>query len=276
MSIRNSLFTSEAVSAGHLDKLCDRRQDIRVVIPRSPNGSVYRLTFADFEYGNEVGQVLWTGETGSGTVGSANVTNIQVTCVTSTFSVGGTITGLTASGLILANGNDALSVSSGATTFTLPTKVATGASYAVTVKTQPSGLTCQVVNGTGLMASAAVTNVRVTCGQWIWKSGSDTKGAAGSMGLKVHRRRAMFRARAGLLRRGSTAQVISGSSVATATMPRAPMTSSMTYGSTAPAPASGIGWADRRRPMTLLAYMAPKEWQAPATRPANVIWPSRG
>lgn len=78
-----------------------------------------------------------------------------------TYSIGGTITGLTASGLTLDdNGGDTLTVSSGASTFTFATKV-TGA-YAVTVATQPTGETCTVSSGSGT-ATANVTSVAVAC-----------------------------------------------------------------------------------------------------------------
>jgi hypothetical protein len=38
-----------------------------------------------------------------------------------------------------------------------------GTAYAVTVSTQPSGLTCSIANGSGTMPAANVTNVTVTC-----------------------------------------------------------------------------------------------------------------
>ncbi|MCP5513617.1 MAG: DUF1554 domain-containing protein [Leptospiraceae bacterium] len=102
-----------------------------------------------------------TVSNGSGTA-TANVTNVSVSCtVIQTYSIGGTVTGLTASGLVLQNnaGND-LTVSSGANSFTFSTQV-TG-TYAVTVKTQPTGMSCTVSNGSGT-ATANVTNVGVSC-----------------------------------------------------------------------------------------------------------------
>jgi 6-phosphogluconolactonase (cycloisomerase 2 family) len=101
---------------------------------------------------------------GSGTMGSGNVTNVAVTC-TNTYTVGGMVTGLTGSGLILQNnGGDDLAVSaSGA--FTFSAGLATAATYAVTVKTQPSSPTqsCVVTNGSSVIATANVTNVSVEC-----------------------------------------------------------------------------------------------------------------
>lgn len=82
-----------------------------------------------------------------------------------TFTVGGTVTGLTGSGLVLQNnGTDNLSVSaSGA--FAFATSLANGSTYEVTVLTQPSGptQTCTVANGTGNVADNNVVNAAVTC-----------------------------------------------------------------------------------------------------------------
>jgi len=76
----------------------------------------------------------------TGTVGSANVANVTVTCTTNTYTVGGTLGGLTGSGLVLQDnaGND-LTIAANGTTFVFSTAIASGAAYAVTVKTQPSG-----------------------------------------------------------------------------------------------------------------------------------------
>lgn len=79
------------------------------------------------------------------------------------YTVGGGVSGLGASGLVLANGADSIAVASGATAFTLPTSVAQGATYAVAVATQPAGEHCSVGNATGTIAGANVTNVAVTC-----------------------------------------------------------------------------------------------------------------
>lgn len=100
---------------------------------------------------------------GSGVVGEGNVTDVQVSCATTTFSVGGTISGLTGQGLTLANGTDNVSPASGATTFTFPTSVPTATSFAVTVASQPSGQTCAVSNGTGVILTSSVNNVSVSC-----------------------------------------------------------------------------------------------------------------
>ncbi len=112
-----------------------------------------------------------TGETctvanGSGTVGTSNVTNVQVACTantSSTYTIGGTISGLTAGGLTLATNGQTVSPASGAASFTFPTAVASGASYSVTVSTQPTGETCTVANGSGTVGTSNVTNIQVAC-----------------------------------------------------------------------------------------------------------------
>jgi hypothetical protein len=80
------------------------------------------------------------------------------------FTIGGTVTGLTSSGLVLVdNGTDKLPVSSSGS-FTFATKVASGGAYAVTIGTQPTGpaQVCSVTGGSGT-ATANVTSVQVTC-----------------------------------------------------------------------------------------------------------------
>lgn len=101
---------------------------------------------------------------GSGTVASANVTNVTVTCATTTFTVGGSIAGLSSgtSVTLLDNGTDSLSVSANGM-FTFKTPLATGAPYRVTISVQPTGETCTITSASGTIASANVTNVTVTC-----------------------------------------------------------------------------------------------------------------
>lgn len=96
---------------------------------------------------------------------SANVTNVSVACTntTSNVTIGGSVAGLTGTGLVLQdNGADSLSISQNGA-FTFATSLASGTSYTVTVSTQPTGQTCTVTNGTGTTASANVTNVAVSC-----------------------------------------------------------------------------------------------------------------
>jgi hypothetical protein len=80
------------------------------------------------------------------------------------YTVGGTVSGLTGTGLLLEdNAGDDLAVHANGT-FTFATGLAIGSAYSVTVKTQPAGpmQTCTVANAFGTIASA-ITNVAVSC-----------------------------------------------------------------------------------------------------------------
>jgi 6-phosphogluconolactonase len=83
------------------------------------------------------------------------------------YNVGGTVTGLKGTGLVLQdNSRDDLRVNTNGA-FTFSSRVAKGNTYAVTVKTQPSNpaQTCTVQAGSGTMANAGITGVVVSCSQ---------------------------------------------------------------------------------------------------------------
>jgi hypothetical protein len=120
---------------------------------------------------------------GTGVATTADISNVVVTCSDRTFTVGGTISGLTVAGLVLANGSETLSVPAGASSFTMPEGVAFGSSYAITVAAQPKGLTCDVTNGTGTVAAEAVTNVTVTCTDPPLTVGGSISGLENATGL---------------------------------------------------------------------------------------------
>jgi len=107
-----------------------------------------------------------TVSNGSGTVGSAAITNVAVYCSTNVITVGGTVTGLQGTGLVLQNnaGNDLTLSANGSFTFSTP--IVVNSAYAVTVKTQPGvpAQDCTVANGSGTAGSSNVINVVVTCG----------------------------------------------------------------------------------------------------------------
>jgi hypothetical protein len=81
-----------------------------------------------------------------------------------TFTIGGTVSGLTTgkSVTLLDNGGDALTVAVNGK-FTFKTALATGATYNVTVGTQPSGLICTVTAGSGTVGTINVITVKVVC-----------------------------------------------------------------------------------------------------------------
>lgn len=119
---------------------------------------------------------------GSGTVASADVTDIAVTCATGNFTIGGTVSGLAGAGLVLQNnGGDALTVN-GNGTFTFATPLASGAMYNVAVRTHPTNpnQSCTVTNGSGRVAGGNVTNVAVACATNRFTIGGTVSGYTGT------------------------------------------------------------------------------------------------
>jgi len=105
------------------------------------------------------------------TAGRLAEINITLQCAVDEYTVGGTVTGLTGSGLTVANGstgnNGEIALPTTPTTtpltYSLPVPVPFGTSYSVAIITQPAGQVCTLVNGTGVMAAANVSNVNITC-----------------------------------------------------------------------------------------------------------------
>ena len=100
-----------------------------------------------------------------------------------TYTVGGTVTGLAGSGLVLAlnsnfGGDRAVSASG---SFTFGTRLPVGSTFSVEVKTQPTspGQYCEVANSDGAIVAANVTDVTVTCGTG-YTVGGTVSGLVGS------------------------------------------------------------------------------------------------
>ena len=104
---------------------------------------------------------------------------LTVTKTEATYTVGGTVNGLSGTLVLENNGSDSLTLTADGT-FTFPTTELTGASYSVTVQTQPTTQTCTVSNGSGTISNSNITNVTVTCSTNTHTVGGTTSGLAGS------------------------------------------------------------------------------------------------
>jgi hypothetical protein len=127
------------------------------------------------------------GDTGRGRVTAADVTSVQISCSTATFTVGGTITNLVGTGLVLRNnGGDDLPIDAGSS-FQFPTGVPSGAPYNVTVAAQPTGPAQQCdpdpANNTGTVTNANVS-VQINCVTTEFSIGGTVIGLNGS-GLQL-------------------------------------------------------------------------------------------
>jgi len=141
--------------------------------PVASNGS-YAVTVGT----QPTGQICTaTNYTGTGV--TANISTVNITCSTDTYTIGGTVTGL-ANGTQVTlnnNGGDALTVTTNST-FTFATPVAYSGSYAVTVGTQPTGQTCSVANYTGAGVTANISTVNITCSTDTYTIGGTVTGLA--------------------------------------------------------------------------------------------------
>ena len=119
---------------------------------------------------------------GSGTVGAAPVTSVSVGCAANTYTVGGSVSGLSGTLVLQDNGGDDLTLTANGP-FTFHTPV--GAAYAVTVRTQPAGQLCSLSGNSGTVSGANVTGVAVTCAAAYSIAGS-VGGLSGSVGVQDH------------------------------------------------------------------------------------------
>lgn len=114
---------------------------------------------------------------GKGRTATFSPNNISVVCTPKYYNVTGTVSGLVADKIVVANGNDRVEIPANATTFTM-TRVGTdgkplagagsgqvgdGYPYSLAVFQQPATRTCTIANGVGTMGSADVTNVAIVC-----------------------------------------------------------------------------------------------------------------
>ncbi len=119
---------------------------------------------------------------GSGTIGSADVGSVAVTCATSAFSLGGTLSGLVDGSIVLDDGGEKLTVSAnGAFAFSQP--LASGASYAVSVDSLPPGQTCALAGGSGTVGAGDVADIAVTCMPNSYQLGGTVNGLKGTVVL---------------------------------------------------------------------------------------------
>jgi hypothetical protein len=107
---------------------------------------------------------------------------VQVAFAPALHAVGGTVTGLAGSGLVLSlDGVENLPVASDGT-FAFETSIAGGEPYAVSVATQPGApaKTCRVANGSGTVGDDDVTDVVVHCGPALTYAVGGTVGGLAS------------------------------------------------------------------------------------------------
>jgi hypothetical protein len=143
-------------------------------------GSPYDVTVATQPAGETC-----TVTNGGGSVGGSNVASVSVSCTANLYTIGGTLEGLAAGGMVTLqdNGGNNLTQSSNGT-FTFSTPLATGASYNVTVSAQPAGQRCVASGGSGKVGSGNVSSVVVNCAANSYTVGGTISGLVGAAVLQ--------------------------------------------------------------------------------------------
>ncbi|WP_053939276.1 Kelch repeat-containing protein [Amantichitinum ursilacus] len=119
------------------------------------NGAVYNLVIQSQTPG-----LLCSISHASGTINNADAYGAIISC---DHAVGGSVAGLTSSGLQLADGDNTVDVAANASSFFFGNAKAAGSAYSIYVKTQPAAQTCVVAQGDGTMGSRPISDVAVTC-----------------------------------------------------------------------------------------------------------------
>ncbi|MFC1855323.1 SBBP repeat-containing protein [Thermodesulfobacteriota bacterium] len=103
----------------------------------------------------------------------------------SSYTVGGTVTGLTGTVVLQLNGGNDLTITEDGE-FTFPTGLDFGDTYIVTVLTQPDEQICTLLSRNGTIAGANVTDVTATCSASAYTVGGTVTGLTGTVVLQIN------------------------------------------------------------------------------------------
>jgi hypothetical protein len=125
-------------------------------------GSAYSVTVKSSP-SSPIKQTCTVGQ-GNGNITGAPVNNIVVTCVTKSYAVGGTVSGLSGKGLVLQlNGANEQAIA-GNGKFVFPgIRLPDGSDYSVAIKTTPAGQKCIIKPINGAFDTDTLNIVSVTC-----------------------------------------------------------------------------------------------------------------
>ena len=141
---------------------------------------------------DSAGDTISTGNSGNGSItGNGTASSSSgggITTPTPTYTVGGTVTGLSASatGLVIQNGVGRALPIAGDGRFVFSNALAPGDAYSVSVQTQPAtpAQFCRVTGGTGVISDANVTSVAIDClttGKYLFTTNTFDNNGDGSI-----------------------------------------------------------------------------------------------
>ena len=117
---------------------------------------------------------------GAGLVNAADVNAVSVDCVTLSYAVGGTISGLQGELQLLNNGGDSMTVSSNGG-FNFSQSLLYQSNYSVSILSQPVDQQCFIARGNGVVPAGDVTDIEVTCRNLHYIGGTVTGMTAGDL-----------------------------------------------------------------------------------------------
>ena len=144
-----------------------------------PTNSTYNVTAGTPPAGQNC-----TVTNGSGTAVNSNAISVAVNCTTKSYTLSGTISGLTGSVTLQNNGTNPLTLTANGT-FSFTTQIASEGSYAVTISSQPSGQTCSIANnsGAGSFITGNISNISIVCSKSVFTVSGTISGLVGSITL---------------------------------------------------------------------------------------------
>jgi hypothetical protein len=130
------------------------------IVPSLPAGSSYSIAFTNQPIG-----YICSITSDRGTVDQSIKNPPAITCAPNTFSISGTISGLSSGTLTLSNNGTPLPPLSSplSGSVTLVSNVAAFSNYSIGVATQPSGTNCIVSNGSGSIINSNVSSITISC-----------------------------------------------------------------------------------------------------------------
>ena len=158
-SVSLAAIATDTVGVAGVQFILDGVTPIGSLITSTTSPNTYATTWDSTSASNASHVIYAVAEDTSGNYATSSV---SVTVDNALHIVGGNISGLSGTVVLEDNGGDNVTISSNGS-FSFATGLHDGVSYDVTVLDQPSGQTCSVGSGTGIVSSGNVTNISVTC-----------------------------------------------------------------------------------------------------------------
>ena len=160
------------------------------MVPVAPGDPTWALTLVDgSSYAFQVqsqpvgpNQTCMLTAPVSGTLAGADVAGMDLTCTTDSIALGGAVSGVEGSGLVLVESVSGQTVAIAAGSTSWQTTLPDGSDWSVALQVAPSGpsQSCTIANATGTLAGVDVDNVDVACGTDAFDVGGSISGLQAS------------------------------------------------------------------------------------------------